>query len=293
MTTGQDDDAHRAAITARVQARLQASREAKAAREKAASEELVVSATEVEAAIEVAQAKTEQAWLDLEANERSRWLSVVSALFLIGSMLGVISGALILQGNPSDLLTSPLFKASDAVNLTGTAIEAEEGIGIEGVVVELLDYESKTVLLETTSDENGFFRIDNVQQKLQIMRLSKDGYVTIERTVVPDNAGVGPITMRNGEGVANEIGHTDIDGWTLENAVGLSTTIGILTVITGLVGIQAAIETKRAKKYRRTQYLAGISLFSRGLIIFGPALILAGMAILVVLKEEFADVEED
>jgi len=32
-----------------------------------------------------------------------------------------------------------------------------------------------------------------------------------------------------------------------------------------------------------------VALFSRGLIIFGPALILAGMILLVMNKDEFAD----
>ena len=75
--------------------------------------------------------------------------------------------------------------------------------------------------------------------------------------------------------------------------MGLSTTIGILTVITGIVGVQAAVEVRRGKYYRRTQYLAGISLFSRGLIIFGPALILAGMITLVFIREQFDDCQEE
>jgi sugar phosphate permease len=67
----------------------------------------------------------------------------------------------------------------------------------------------------------------------------------------------------------------------------------VITVITAFIGFQAAVEVRRAKHYRRTQYLAGISLFSRGLIVFGPLLILIGMIMLVIAKEQFSDVGDD
>jgi hypothetical protein len=111
----------------------------------------------------------------------------------------------------------------------------------------------------------------------------------MELKIIPEKAGVGPITMSYGNATITRDHHTVATGWDLESAVGLSTTIGILTVITGIVGIQAAVEVRRGKYYRRTQYLAGISLFSRGLIIFGPALILAGMITMVFIREQFDD----
>jgi hypothetical protein len=50
---------------------------------------------------------------------------------------------------------------------------------------------------------------------------------------------------------------------------------------------------RRAKHYRRTQYLAGFALFSRGLIIFGPLMILVGMIMLSISKDQFDDVGGD
>jgi len=88
--------------------------------------------------------------------------------------------------------------------------------------------------------------------------------------------------------VENEIRSSD--GWNSEDAVALSTAVGVLTVLTGLVGVQAAVSARRAKRYRRTQYLAGVALFSRGLIIFGPTMILAGMIMLMISKDQFEDV---
>ena len=101
-----------------------------------------------------------------------------------------------------------------------------------------------------------------------------------------------PFTMKNGSDLVTENFISEDSGWSLEAAVGLSTFIGVVTILTGIVGIQASVEIRRAKRYRRTQYLAGVSLFSRGLIIFGPILILAGMGLLVLTKEQFEDVEE-
>jgi hypothetical protein len=125
------------------------------------------------------------------------------------------------------------------------------------------------------------------------MKVISDGYVTVERDFIPEEAGVRPITMTPGEGERYENHIIDNGGWTLESAVALSTAIGIITVISALIGFQAAVEVRRAKHYRRTQYLAGLSLFSRGLIVFGPLLILIGMILLVIAKEQFSDVGDD
>ena len=63
------------------------------------------------------------------------------------------------------------------------------------------------------------------------------------------------------------------------------------TIIAGIVGLNAAVNARRGTKYRRTQYLAGFSLFSRGFIVFGPFLILCGMGLMILARNEFQDVE--
>jgi len=125
-----------------------------------------------------------------------------------------------------------------------------------------------------------------------LLRVSLQGYNTIERTFDAVDGIMQPFTMKNGSGITEELFETEDSGWSLEAAVGLSTFIGVMTVLTGIVGIQASVEVRRAKRYRRTQYLAGISLFSRGLILFGPILILVGMGLLALTKEQFEDSEE-
>jgi hypothetical protein len=283
----------KAALRARVQSKLQASQDATEQRALVSSEELVVSVEDVDAAVELAAEKTKQRWLRLEEVERGRWRTIAASLILLGSLLGIMSGALILQGNPSDIISSSFFASTDSVDVIGTAIQAEEGTEVENVTVELIEIDTNTILRTVKTDANGLFVIDNVISKLHILKLSKEGYNTMELKIIPEKAGVGPITMSYGDDTITRDHHTVATGWGLENAVGLSTTIGILTVITGIVGVQAAVEVRRGKYYRRTQYLAGISLFSRGLIIFGPALILAGMITMVFIKEQFDDNQEE
>ena len=291
--SGKSIEERKAALKERVQSQLQASQDATEQRALVSSEELVVSVEDVDAAVELAAEKTKQRWLRLEEVERGRWRTIAASLILLGSLLGMMSGALILQGNPSDIISSSFFVSTDSVDVIGTAIQAEEGTEVENVTVELIEIDTNTILRTVKTDANGLFVIDNVISKLHILKLSKEGYNTMELKIIPEKAGVGPITMSYGDDTITRDHHTVATGWGLENAVGLSTTIGILTVITGIVGVQAAVEVRRGKYYRRTQYLAGISLFSRGLIIFGPALILAGMITMVFIKEQFDDHREE
>ena len=291
--SGKSMEERKAALKERVQSQLQASQDATEQRALVSSEELVVSVEDVDAAVELAAEKTKQRWLRLEEVERGRWRTIAASLILLGSLLGMMSGALILQGNPSDIISSSFFASTDSVDIIGTAIQAEEGTEVENVTVELIEIDTNTILRTVKTDANGLFVIDNVISKLHILKLSKEGYNTMELKIIPEKAGVGPITMSYGDDTITRDHHTVATGWGLENAVGLSTTIGILTVITGIVGVQAAVEVRRGKYYRRTQYLAGISLFSRGLIIFGPALILAGMITMVFIKEQFDDHQEE
>ena len=71
----------------------------------------------------------------------------------------------------------------------------------------------------------------------------------------------------------------------------LSTGIALATIIAGVVGLYLAVGARKQQNYRRTQYLAGIALFSRGFIVFGPFLILCGMGLMVLSKDEFEQPE--
>ena len=273
-------DDRREALKARVKKQLEDSKN------ESTETELVVSETEL-----VVEDVGVNDILELEYDDKARLRKLASILILVGSLLGIFSGGIILQGNPSELLNSSLFEQAQSVDITGQALDIE-GESLFNVSIELVDYESLEVLQTTYTNENGYFQLKNVKSETMILRVSLDGYNTIERTFYAVDGIMQPFTMKNGSEVTKEVIESEDSGWSLEAAVGLSTFIGVMTIITGIVGIQASVETRRAKRYRRTQYLAGISLFSRGLILFGPLLILAGMGLLALSKEQFEDTEE-
>ena len=283
----------RAALRSRVQSQLEASQAATESRKKAASEELVVHSSELERAVEKATVKFQEKIDELDQSDRSRILTLAASLILIRSIFGMATGALILNGNPDELLNSTLFETTDTVDITGLAVEAVDGNGVENVTIQLLRFGTDEVIAETLTDGYGYFNFKQVITQATTLKVISDGYVTVERDFIPEEAGVRPITMTPGNGERYENHIPNSGGWTLESAVGLSTAIGIITVISALIGFQAAFEVRRAKHYRRTQYLAGLSLFSRGLIVFGPLLILTGMILLVIAKQQFSDVGDD
>ena len=254
-------------------------------------QELVVSTADL--TVQSAADEAADEWYAMIDRDADRWRNLAAALIFIGSLLGMMSGALILQGNPTELLNTSFFAESDAVDISGTALEDVDGSGVENVSVELLDATSRALLQSTTTDAFGYFSMSNVQQELHIIVFSKEGYTTVERTFVPDNVGLDPVTMKPGNGTREENDEQSISGWTLDNAVGLSTAIGLLTIMTALLGVQAAVEIRRGKRYRRSQYLAAGALFSRGLIIVGPTLILFGMIVNLFAKHDFEDERED
>ena len=230
--------------------------------------------------------------LDFEVDETYQVRKIASTLILVGSILGMVTGGLILQGNPSDLLTSPLFSNSESVDVHGLIID-ESGDIVINATIELVDLADNLVIQDTISDENGRFLFTGIIVKKSLLRISKEGHITVERTFVPQEVGVDPITLNSGEGIREEDDDSIIQGWSLEAAVSLSTIIGLFTLATSLVGVHSSIEARRGVKYRRTQFMAGIGIFSRGLIIFGPILILCGMGLLILSRDGFEDRMDD
>ena len=232
-------------------------------------------------------------WADgLEHEDSERIRTVAAILIFVGSVLGILSGLLLLQGNPVDLLTAELLETTPTVDLRMQVLEAESGNALEDLTVEWLDMETETVLQTTMTGSSGWFVFEGVVTEPRLLRVTGDGYVTAEIEMQAQAAGSPPVTMTPGSGTERLVmTQGSDDDWSLDDATRLSTAIGIATILTGAVGLLASLEVRRGGKYRRTQYLAGIGLFSRGLIVFGPALILLGMIFLTFTKEQFRDWE--
>jgi len=232
--------------------------------------------------------------IDLDYDDRERLRMIVAILVLVGSILGVVSGGILLQGNPDELLNSTIFNEAETVDLTGQILTVD-GTTLENATIELYEEKSIVVIQSTSSDQNGYFQFDNVKPEIMEIRVVISGYQSVERTLRAENGLIAPFTMVEGNSSSiiqeNTVGSEG--GWSLEAAVALSTFLGVVTIITGFVGIQASVEIRRGKKYRRTQYLAGVSLFSRGLIWIGPILILAGMALNSIVKDQYEDYLEE
>ena len=232
--------------------------------------------------------------IDLDYNEKSKIRMAAALIILIGSILGIISGGILLQGNPDDLLNSSLFNEAETVDITGQILNSQ-GVTINNVTIELSEHNSNVIIQSVSTNEDGYFQIYNVKPEIMEITVIKEEYNSIERTFRAEDGLMSPFTMKEGNSstITKEDTVGNEEGWSLEAAVALSTFLGVLTVITGFLGVQASVEVRRAKKYRRTQYLAGISLFSRGLIWIGPILILAGMALNSLVKEQYEDFIEE
>ena len=268
----------------RVRSKLVDSRIASRKREQQAEEEIVVQAPQVE----------EVGFLEFQEDEFSdgeRRRRIASALVMIGALMGILSGTLILQGNPSGLLNSSFFSSTDSLDIHGLVLD-EDGSPVVNVSIELVDPDSESTIKSSMSDENGRYAIDAVLVKEYELHVTKQGYQTVILSFKPEPIGISPITMIAGEGERTKDELSQTDGWSMENAVALATFEGLFTIGCALGGVHASFEIKRKKRYRRTQALCWVGLFSRGLIIFGPTLILIGMILLMFNKEDFADQQE-
>jgi hypothetical protein len=222
--------------------------------------------------------------------DKNGLLTLASSLIFIGSVLGIITGLLLLQGNPTDLLGNTL-EVDDVIDVRGIVLESESGDSIEGVTIELLDVDSKTVLQTANTNSYGYYEFENIAPEPHILRVTLGGYKTVERTISATNVNQDAFTLTTGEGVVVEDETTSSSGWTLENAVALSTGIALVTIVAGVIGLYSAVGARKQEHYRRTQYFAGIALLSRGFIVFGPFLILCGMGLMVLAKDEFEEPE--
>ena len=290
MANDSDYDERREALKARVQAQIEASKEAKLERQQNASEELVVDESDLNDAIAQANEEFNEHMASMNNANASQLRTLAASLILVGSILGMASGGLILQGNPADLINAfSVIGNDETVDVSGIVLEPD-GSAVADVSVELMNIDSGEVIGLTSTDSNGYFWFKSIDVTELQLTFTLDGHTTVERIFIPDGAQIKPITLREGTGTVVENEIVSKDGWNTENAVALSTAVGVLTVLTGLIGVQSAVEARRAKRYRRTQYLAGLALFSRGLIIFGPTLILAGMILLMKSRDQFSDV---
>ena len=219
-----------------------------------------------------------------EENEKLR--SVAAFCILIGAILGIISGMMQLTGNPAELVeNSQFFAIDDDVTISGIVLY-EDGTEFGDVLIGIYDISTGKSYGQETSGEDGMFRLSDVPQRPMRMEFESAGYETVHIIFIPDQATYHYITMHDGENI-RELG--EISESDLNQVVTVGTIVGIFSILFALLGIHAYLEVKRGKYYRRTMYIAGLSMFSRGLIFVGPTFTLIGMAFLSLTKKQFKD----
>ena len=129
-------------------------------------EEIVVLESPVESSVDASEKRNLERILELEMDDKSKLRKMASVLILVGSILGIFSGGIILQGNPSELLNSSIFDQTQSVDITGQTLDLE-GHGIYNVSIVLLDYDSSETIQSTLTNDNGYFQLKNVKKHMK------------------------------------------------------------------------------------------------------------------------------
>ena len=214
-------------------------------------------------------------------------------LIIAGSLLGLWFGVLSIAADPSDILGENNQSNSADQTISGlivTEIIDDENGGNtpEGVEVRLLD-ESGELIDRQFTDRDGRFQFSNQPTEMRIIEVQSDENITERRVLIPGEVSQLTITLRSGSGV-NEVDLRLASN--LEDSVTLGTIVAFFTVFSSALGFGAALETLRGNSYRRAQWLSGLALFSRGGVFIGPGLILSGMALNRLAKQQFSDQNE-
>ena len=219
-------------------------------------------------------------------------MNLAVLLIIVGSVIGAASGALLISADPRDLVASSMFSRTDDAEVHGLILSELDSVNntggdaIEGVDIELIRISDDHSEGRTETNSEGRFTISGVSREVMLLTVRMDGYVTIERTLSPGEIPDLTLTLIEGEGVDS----ADLrEPSNLASAVQLSTVLAVITLISAAIGIVGGLEARRGLRYRRTQWICGLGLFSRGGIFFGPLLILLGMALLMLTKNQFAD----
>jgi hypothetical protein len=226
-------------------------------------------------------------WLyDLSIDPATR---VAGAILIIsGSALGAMLGILLMAADPADIMGQiDDNQSSDDVNgLIISALDGNTGGDpIEGVLVELLN-EDRTLISSDISDSGGRFSINDVPRQSSILYVQHPDNKTVEILLIPGDHSQITVTLTPGDGLIED----DMRGTSyLAESVFVGFFVAVLTLIAGLSGIVGGLEAYNGNKYRRSWWLAFFGLFSRGMIFIGPLLILLGLGLMHLTRDQFTD----
>ena len=211
-------------------------------------------------------------------------------LIIIGSILGVWLGVMLISGNPDDILSATLDSSEEYSDVSGIVMSEmvgndSGGEPVEGVRVRLLSVEGETTGKETFTDSDGRFTLLEVRRDPALLSFTHSGNNTTKLFFVPGDETQIVITMSegNGENVIDRLGESY-----KSTSVSIATAIALITLLLGLMGVYGGVEAYRGNSYRRSWWLSFLGLWSRGMIFIGPLLILIGMGLVTLSKEQFS-----
>ena len=227
-------------------------------------------------------------WLhDLSIDPATRVAGAI--LIILGSALGAMLGVLLMAADPADIMGQiGADESSDTVN--GVVISSLSnntgGDPIEGVLVELLN-EDRTIIDSDLTDSGGRFSIVDVPRQSSILYIQHPDNKTVEILLVPGDHSQIINTLESGDGF---IGPLDMRGESnLADSVFVGFFVAAVTLLSGLAGIVGGLEAYNGNKYNRSWWLAFFGLFSRGMIFIGPLLILIGIGLMYLTRDQFTD----
>ena len=228
-------------------------------------------------------------WLhDLSVDSATR---VAGGLMIfVGSLLGLLLGLALISANVGEILSGQLDGSDGVADVNGIVNSALQDSGTggepaEGVSVSIIDSEGLVVGIDET-DSGGRFSVKDIPRRTSTLLVEHPENRTVEITLVPGDHAQISVTLTPGNGVDQ----FDMSGEShLAESVLIGSIIAAMTLLAGLAGMVGGLEAYRGDRYRKTWWLAFFGLWSRGMLFVGPMLILIGMGMVNLSKNQFTD----
>jgi|TARA_B110000914_G_C15487458_1_gene458793 hypothetical protein len=229
-------------------------------------------------------------WLsDISYDSATRFAGAI--MIIIGSILGILFGILTISANPNEILSGSLDGDDNFANIAGIANTAlidnnTGGDPLEGVKITLLNDDGTVTGKETYTDSSGRFSFVDVIRESKIIYATYSDNISVRILFIPGDHAQIPITMTPGD--EEEIKEIDWRGASqLGDSAYLATVIAIFTLISGFIGFLGGLEALNGNSYRKAWWFSFIGLWSRGGLFIGPLMILIGMGISSLTKNQF------
>lgn len=212
-------------------------------------------------------------------------------LIIIGSILGALFGGLTISADPTEILSGSLGgndNFADIAGIVNTALIDNNtgGEPLEGVRLVLKNDDGTTTGKETYTDSSGRFTFFDILREPSIIYATYPNNISVEIFLIPGDHAQIPVTMMPGD--ESKINKIDWRGTSqLGDSAYLATIIAIFTLLSGVAGIFGGIEVLNGNSYRKAWWLSFIGLWSRGGLFIGPLMILIGMGISSLTKDQF------